>query len=41
MFFKIYTIVFHLLYTPDKPNSKVMPLYEYYDNDYARLYELI
>lgn len=41
MFYKIYNIVSQFLYTPEKPNSKVTPVYEYYDYDYARLYELV
>jgi hypothetical protein len=41
MFFKIYTMVSQLLHKEVKPNSKVTLVYEYYDYDYARLYELV
>ncbi len=30
-----------ILRKEEKPNSKVMPVYDYYDYDYARLYELV
>lgn len=41
MFLKIYNIVSQIMYRQEKPNSKVIPIYDYYDYDYARLYELV
>jgi len=44
MFLKIYTMVSQILVRreeKEKPSSKVMPVYDYYDYDYARLYELV
>jgi hypothetical protein len=41
MFLKIYSLVTQLMHKQEKPSSKVIPVYDYYDYDYARLYDLV